>query len=79
MGGVTCSEGTRVNSRGQTLHTVEYIPEGQPPQALLFFQHGYGEHIGRYRSGVCSQLSECLNQHLRQLQSPQNNMCSTHV
>lgn len=74
MGGVTCSEGTRVNSRGQTLHTVEYIPEGQPPQALLFFQHGYGEHIGRYRSGVCSQSSKCLNQHLGQLPSAQNNM-----
>ncbi|KAK9826121.1 hypothetical protein WJX81_005243 [Elliptochloris bilobata] len=50
MGGVTCNRGTRTNKRSQELHTVEYLPEGQTPRALLFFQHGYGEHIGRYRS-----------------------------
>ena len=51
MPGVVFNQGTRLNTRGQRLHTVEYLPEGHPPRALLFFQHGYGEHIGRYRSG----------------------------
>ena len=51
MGSVTYKEGYRVNSRGQRLLTVEYLCE-QAPKALLFWQHGYGEHIGRYRSGA---------------------------
>ena len=51
MGNVTYNEGYRVNDRGQRLLTVEYLCE-QAPRALLFWQHGYGEHMGRYRSGA---------------------------
>lgn len=51
MGNVTYNEGHRVNDRGQRLFTVEYLCE-QAPRALLFWQHGYGEHMGRYRSGA---------------------------
>ena len=40
-----------MNDRGQRLLTVEYLCE-QAPRALLFWQHGYGEHVGRYRSGA---------------------------
>lgn len=47
---VTFTEGQHVNSRGQTLYTVQYMPEGQPTAALVF-HHGYGEHVGRYVDG----------------------------
>ena len=42
--------GTFINGRGQTLHTVEFVPDGKP-EALLIFHHGYGEHTGRYDHG----------------------------
>ena len=42
--------GTFINGRGQTLHTVEFVPD-EPPKALLIFHHGYGEHTGRYDYG----------------------------
>ena len=51
MGNVTYNERYRMNDRGQRLLTVEYLCE-QAPRALLFWQHGYGEHMGRYRSGA---------------------------
>ena len=48
------SAGTFVNGRHQTLGTVEYLPDQQSrPKALLFFHHGYGEHISRYEKGTC--------------------------
>lgn len=53
-----------VNGRGQRLHTVQYLPAGQP-KALVVFHHGYGEHTGRYDYGekklslaLSGQLSE---------------------
>ena len=42
--------GTFINGRGQTLHTVEFVPI-ETPKALLIFHHGYGEHTGRYDYG----------------------------
>lgn len=48
------SAGTFVNGRQHTLRTVEYLPDQQSrPKALLFFHHGYGEHISRYERGTC--------------------------
>lgn len=38
------------NGRGQTLHTVEFVPTGTC-KAILIFHHGYGEHTGRYSHG----------------------------
>ena len=43
-------KGSIVNGRKQILRTVEYLPD-QNPKAILFFHHGYGEHIGRYEKG----------------------------
>ena len=46
------STGTFVNGRKQILRTVEYLPDQEAkPKAILFFHHGYGEHIGRYERG----------------------------
>ena len=43
------------NKRNQTISTVSYLPENiHRPKAVLFFHHGYGEHIGRYERGVAS-------------------------
>ena len=44
-------KGSIVNGRKQVLRTVEYLPD-QTPKAILFFHHGYGEHIGRYVKGT---------------------------
>jgi hypothetical protein len=74
MPGVVFSQGTRLNTRGQRLHTVEYLPEGHPPRALLFFQHGYGEHIGRYRSGE----QACLLLHAESAGSPCGGLVQKH-
>lgn len=38
-----------VNARGLSLYYESY-PTYWKPKALLVFHHGYGEHIGRYRS-----------------------------
>lgn len=41
-----------VNSRNQKLRAVEYLPDQQTrPKAIIFFHHGYGEHISRYEKG----------------------------
>lgn len=45
------STGSFVNARKQNLRTVEYLPDQPSPKALLFFHHGYGEHISRYERG----------------------------
>ena len=47
-----------VNGRNQKLRTVEYLPDQQTrPKAIIFFHHGYGEHISRYEKGeYCSPL-----------------------
>ena len=38
-----------VNARGLSLHFESYETYWKP-KALLVFHHGYGEHVGRYRS-----------------------------
>ncbi|KAK9825317.1 hypothetical protein WJX74_008874 [Apatococcus lobatus] len=38
-----------VNSRGLSLHFESHLTYWKP-KALLVFHHGYGEHVGRYRS-----------------------------
>ena len=48
---VQALKGSIVNERKQVLRTVEYLPD-QNPKAILFFHHGYGEHIGRYEKGT---------------------------
>ena len=48
---VQAIKGSIVNEREQVLRTVEYLPD-QNPKAILFFHHGYGEHIGRYEKGT---------------------------
>ena len=48
---VQAIKGSIVNERKQVLRTVEYLPD-QNPKAILFFHHGYGEHIGRYEKGT---------------------------
>ena len=40
-------ETSRSNCCGETLFSVKYLPE-RPPNAVLCFHHGLGEHIGRY-------------------------------
>lgn len=47
---VSITEGSFTNSRGQKLYTVQYLPDEQP-KAALYFHHGLGEHIGRYKLG----------------------------
>jgi acylglycerol lipase len=39
--------GTLKTSRGITLHTETWLPEGEP-HAVIIVSHGLGEHIGRY-------------------------------
>ncbi|CAK0782822.1 hypothetical protein CVIRNUC_006017 [Coccomyxa viridis] len=53
---VQAIKGSIVNERKQVLRTVEYLPD-QKPKAILFFHHGYGEHIGRYEK-VHTRLAE---------------------
>jgi len=62
------SAGTFVNGRKQTLRTVEYLPDQQSrPKALLFFHHGYGEHISRYERGTCRiQLHHTLGRNVQE-------------
>ncbi len=46
-----------VNGRNQKLRTVEYLPDQQTrPKAIVFFHHGYGEHISRYEKGASHSL-----------------------
>ena len=53
------STGSFLNARKQTLRTVEYLPDQPTPKALLFFHHGYGEHISRYERGKhCTTLTQ---------------------
>jgi hypothetical protein len=56
------SRGSFVNARHQNLKTVEYLPDQPTPRALLFFHHGYGEHISRYEGGknLTSLVYSCL-------------------
>ena len=50
-----------VNSRNQKLRTVEYLPDQQTrPKAIVFFHHGYGEHISRYEKGKSRSLAALL-------------------
>ncbi|CAL5220245.1 g2225 [Coccomyxa viridis] len=47
-----------VNGRNQKLRTVEYLPDQETrPKAIVFFHHGYGEHISRYEK-VHTRLAE---------------------
>ena len=59
VGMVHTTAGVFVNGRNQKLNTVEYLPDQQTrPKAIIFFHHGYGEHISRYEKGKSySQLS----------------------
>ena len=53
---VQSERSTFTNKRKQIISTVAYLPENiRRPKALLFFHHGYGEHIGRYERGKQSQ------------------------
>ncbi|CAL8470596.1 g10138 [Coccomyxa elongata] len=46
---VQAERSTFTNKRNQTISTVSYLPGNiHRPKAVLFFHHGYGEHIGRY-------------------------------
>ncbi len=50
---VQAERSTFTNKRNQTISTVSYLPENiHRPKAVLFFHHGYGEHIGRYERGM---------------------------
>ncbi len=40
--------GTLTTSDGITLHTIQWLPEGEP-KAVILFAHGLGEHSGRYQ------------------------------
>ncbi len=49
---VQSERSTFTNKRNQQISTVAYLPENlRRPKAVLFFHHGYGEHIGRYERG----------------------------
>ena len=58
VGMVHTSAGVFLNGRNQKLNTVEYLPDQQTrPKAIIFFHHGYGEHISRYEKGkACSPI-----------------------
>lgn len=45
-------EGELTNARSQKLFTVSYTPSTGAPKAVIFFHHGYGEHVGRYKDGM---------------------------
>jgi acylglycerol lipase len=45
---VRFSKGKLTSSTGDDLITVGYLPDSDPPRAVLCFHHGVQEHIGRY-------------------------------
>jgi len=45
---VVYTEDSFVNSRKQLIFTVSYVPS--TVNGLLFFQHGFGEYVGRYNT-----------------------------
>eukprot|EP00955_Chlamydomonas_euryale_P078408 363141-Chlamydomonas_euryale.AAC.8 len=47
---VKYTEGTFVNTRKQTLHTVQYLPDSGSPDAVVYWHHGITEHIARYHA-----------------------------
>lgn len=52
-GMVRFTEGQMTNARSQKLRTIEYIPDQlSRPLAVVVWHHGYGEHSGRYATGL---------------------------
>ena len=70
--------GSFINGCGQTLHTVEFVPD-QPPKALLIFHHGYGEHTGRYDYGrVTCPTPSCQTSALLNGLRPESTSCGNY-
>ncbi len=56
---VRYAEGSFVNARKQKVFTVAYEPSTGQARAALFFQHGYGEYVGRYKMIFTALATEC--------------------
>ncbi len=64
---MSVNSGHHSSTRGQKLHTVNYVTSTSP-SAVLIWHHGYGEHIGRYTYGTLNRdhtlVASYLGQHV---------------
>lgn len=64
-------QGYVVNKRGQRIYTEVFLaPQGVKPSAVLCWEHGLGEHVGRYEKGALKRLRCSTTYGL-----PQNTCC----
>lgn len=54
-------QGYVVNKRGQRIYTEVFLaPQGVKQSAVLCWEHGLGEHVGRYEKGALR--TSCLEE-----------------